>query len=730
MLYQSETLSVYWLDNGLAELCFDSPGSVNKLDTTTLTCLSEAIALLEQEKKLTGLLLSSGKSSFIAGADINEFLPLFGGPAETLTEWLKVAHTLFNRLEDLPVPTLSAIDGYALGGGCECILATDYRIATPEARIGLPETKLGIMPGFGGTVRLPRIIGADNAIEMITTGKELRGYQALNIGLVDAVVEAENLHDCALKMLKQAVSMPGQWSTRRQPKLQPLALSPVEQKMSFTTAKAMVRQQAGAHYPAPGAAVNTIEAAANLSRNEAIQQEINAFVPLARSPEAHALIGLFLNDQYVKGVAKKISAHHAAPSQVAVIGAGIMGGGIAYQAATRGATVSIRDINQHALEAGMGEAGKLLNQQLARGRIDSDEMIKVLSRIRPALSKAGVDAPEIVVEAVIENPQVKTVVLSETENQVDEQTILASNTSTIPVTQLAQGLQRPEMFCGMHFFNPVHRMPLVEVIRGAKTAEQTIARVVAWARQMGKTPIIVNDCPGFFVNRVLFPYFAGFCLLLRDGADFRQVDRVMEKRFGWPMGPAQLLDVVGIDTAHHAQQVMAEGFPDRMQKTGRDAIDALFDAGRFGQKNQRGFYRWEKDKKGKAKKVDDPAVNDLLQPVCQPARPFSDDEIIARMMIPMLNEVTRCLEEKIIASPAEADMALVYGLGFPPFHGGACRYLDKIGNHYFAELARQYESLGDLYHLSGIQQQKAQHNASWYPAVNTDSANASKMSEE
>ncbi|HCX00432.1 MAG TPA: fatty acid oxidation complex subunit alpha FadB, partial [Pantoea sp.] len=270
---------------------------------------------------------------------------------------------------------------------------------------------------------------------------------------------------------------------------------------------------------------------------------------------------------------------------------------------------------------------------------------------------------------------------------------------------------------GMHFFNPVPRMPLVEVVRGEKSSDATIGKVVAWASKMGKTPIVVNDCPGFFVNRVLFPYFAAFGLLLRDGADFRQIDKVMEKQFGWPMGPAWLLDVVGIDTAHHAQRVMAEGFPTRMQKDYRDAIDVLFEAERYGQKNGKGFYRWETDRKGKAKKTTDAEVDALLNPVCASTRVFSDEEILNRMMIPMLNEVVRCLEENIIASPAEADMALVYGLGFPPFRGGALRYLDTLGNSNVVDQARRYSDLGALYQLPELLLQKAHRRENWYPAV-------------
>ncbi|MEJ5175064.1 fatty acid oxidation complex subunit alpha FadB [Erwinia sp. MYb416] len=715
MLYQGETLSLDWLEDGIAELVFDAPGSVNKLDTQTVASLGEAISVLEQQPTLRGVLLTSRKTAFIVGADITEFLSLFIAPEEKLTAWLGFANSIFNRLEDLPVPTVSAIRGYALGGGCECVLATDFRIATADTRIGLPETKLGIMPGFGGSVRLPRLLGADSALEIIAAGKDIDGAQALKVGLVDAVVAADKLDAAALSVLKEAISGRQPWRGRRQCKLEALKLNKIEAAMSFTTAKAMVMQTAGKHYPAPLTAVKTIEAAARLGRDEALKLETAAFVPLARSNEARALVGIFLNDQAVKAKAKKLTRDVETPKQAAVLGAGIMGGGIAYQSAWKGVPVIMKDISDTSLTLGMNEAAKLLNKQLVRGKIDGLTLAGVISTIQPTLHYTGFDRVDVVVEAVVENPQVKAAVLAETESHIRPDTILASNTSTIPISQLAKALTRPENFCGMHFFNPVPRMPLVEVIRGEKTAESTIAKVVAWASKMGKTPIVVNDCPGFFVNRVLFPYFAGFSLLLRDGADFRQVDKVMEKQFGWPMGPSWLLDVVGIDTAHHAQRVMAEGFPQRMKKEYRDAIDILFEAKRYGQKNQQGFWRWETDNKGKAKKVTDAETDRLLQTVCQPKRVFSDEEIIARMMIPMINEVVRCLEEGIIASPAEADMALVYGLGFPPFHGGAFRYLDTLGSDQFVAQAEPLTVLGPLYHLPDGLRDKAAQGGSWYP---------------
>lgn len=717
MLYKGDTLYVNWLEDGIAELVFDAPGSVNKLDTATVASLGHALDVLEKQSELKGLLLRSEKAAFIVGADITEFLSLFLVPQEQLSQWLHFANSVFNRLEDLPVPTLSAINGYALGGGCECVLATDYRIATPDLRIGLPETKLGIMPGFGGSVRLPRLLGADSALEIIAAGKDVSAQQALSVGLVDAVVKPEKLVDGVLSILRQAINGDLDWKAKRAPKLEPLHLSKIEAAMSFTIAKGMVMQTAGKHYPAPITAVKTIEAAATLGREEALKLENQSFVPLAHTPQARALVGIFLNDQYVKGLAKQQAKSVETPKQAAVLGAGIMGGGIAYQSAWKGVPVIMKDINDNSLTLGMTEAGKLLNKQLERGKIDGLKLAGVISTIHPTLDYAGFERVDVVVEAVVENPKVKKAVLAETEDKIRPDTVLASNTSTIPITELASALKRPENFCGMHFFNPVHRMPLVEVIRGEKTSDETLAKVVAWASKMGKTPIVVNDCPGFFVNRVLFPYFAGFSQLLRDGADFRQIDKVMEKQFGWPMGPAYLLDVVGIDTAHHAQAVMAAGFPQRMAKDYRDAIDALFDAGRYGQKNGLGFWRYKEDSKGKPRKEQDEAVEGLLAEVSQPKREFSDEEIIARMMIPMVNEVVRCLEEGIIASPAEADMALVYGLGFPPFHGGAFRWLDTLGSAKYLDMAQQYQHLGPLYAVPDGLRAKARLNEPYYPPV-------------
>ncbi|WP_260261578.1 fatty acid oxidation complex subunit alpha FadB [Vibrio intestinalis] len=717
MIYQANSLYIKEVKDGIAELCFSSPQSVNKLDLATLKSLDESLDVLHQSENIKGLLLTSDKDSFIVGADITEFLGLFAKPEEELDQWLQFANQIFSKLEDLPFPTVSALKGHTLGGGCECVLATDIRIGDKTTSIGLPETKLGIMPGFGGCVRLPRVIGADSAMEIITQGKACRADEALKVGLLDAVVDSDALYQSAMTTLEQAIEEKVNWHGRRQQKTSALMLSKMEATMSFTMAKGLVAQKAGPHYPAPMTAVIAIEKAASSARKEALDIERKLFIKLAKSDEAQALVGLFLNDQYIKALAKQAGKSASKPTErAAVLGAGIMGGGIAYQSALKGVPVLMKDIAQASLDLGMSEASKLLNKRLQRGRIDGFKMAGILASITPSLHYAGIDDSDVIVEAVVENPKVKAAVLSEVEQYISEDTVLTSNTSTIPINLLAKSLSRPENFCGMHFFNPVHRMPLVEIIRGEHTSDETINRVVAYAAKMGKSPIVVNDCPGFFVNRVLFPYFGGFSKLLTDGADFTQVDKVMERQFGWPMGPAYLLDVVGIDTAHHAQDVMAQGFPERMAKQEKDAIDALYQAKRFGQKNGLGFYQYTIDKKGKPKKALSEDVFTLLKNVSSETQPFSDQEIIERMMIPMINEVVLCLEQGIIASPQEADMALVYGLGFPPFRGGVFRYLDHIGISNFVAMASKHQSLGALYQVPQMLTDMAEKNESFYGA--------------
>ena len=708
MIYQGKAFKVLEYSDGIAELRFDLEGeSVNKFNQLALEDLDRALTAIEKDSAIKGLILSSGKEVFVVGADITEFVANFRLDDDTLFGLVMDVNRLFNRLEDLDIPTVTAINGTALGGGFEVSLVTDYRVLSTKGSVGLPEVKLGIFPGWGGTVRLPRLTGADNAIEWICTGKTWKPEDALKVGAVDAVVEPEKLMEAAATLLQRCIAGELDFRGRKQEKQEPLKLPPMEAMMVFETAKPFIAQKAGPHMPAPVTAVKTIQKHATLPRDKALEAEAKNFVKMAKTPVAEALVGLFLSDQFLKKQAKEWIQQSGPVEKTAVLGAGIMGGGIACQSALKKTPILMKDINQQGIDLGLKEAGKLLSKRVAKGKLDSAGMGEVLNRIVPTLSYGDFGEVDVVVEAVLEKESVKKAVLAEVEGQVRDDAVLSSNTSTISITELAKALKRPENFCGMHFFNPVHMMPLVEVIRGEKTSDATVATVVNYAHKMGKTPIVVNDCPGFMVNRVLFPYFGGFTQLVQDGADFRKIDKVME-HFGMPMGPAYLLDVVGIDTAQHAQKVMADGYPDRMKTDVKTALNVMFEQERFGQKNGKGFYIYEPDKKGKPKKQVDEQTFELLKAVVAEPKEFSDEEIIARMMIPLGLETVRTLEEGIVQLAIEADMALVMGIGFPVFRGGILKYIDAMGVDQFVKLADQYAHLGPLYQATdGLRQMAA-----------------------
>ena len=715
MIYQSDSLTVTRLEGDIAELNFDLNGeSVNKFNQATVNDLTAALDALETESGIKGLLVTSGKGVFIVGADITEFTELFKSTADEIKPVFVPNNTNLNRIGKLPYPSAVAINGYAMGGGLEACLACDFRVMSTAAKVGLPETKLGIIPGWGGTVRLPRLIGVDEAVMWMATGAEKRADEALKAGAVDAIAEPDQLRAVTLATLQQAVDGKLEYSERRARKHGPLPLNDTEAMMSFFTIRSMVAQQAGNNFPAPLKVVDVIEKARSMSLEEALQVEADGFAEVATTPVAQALVGIFLNDQFLskkaKGWEKKADK---AIERAAVLGAGIMGGGIAYQSALRGTPIKMKDINQDGLDLGLNEANKLLSKRVSRGRMTPQKMGEVLNSIDPTLDYNGFEDVDIVVEAVVENPKVKHAVLAETEKQIDKDAVLASNTSTISITYLAEALERPENFCGMHFFNPVHAMPLVEVIRGEKTSDTAVARTVAYANKMGKKAVVVRDCPGFLVNRVLFPYFAGFTGLVKDGAEFQQQDKVME-RWGWPMGPAYLSDVIGIDTGVHCVEVMADGFPDRMTPQYKTATDIMFENDRLGQKNGKGFYEYVTDKRGKPKKVVSEETYALLEPHVEARKDFDKDEIVPRMMLPMAIELARCLEEGIVETPAEADLALLYGVGFPPFRGGVFRWMDTVGMAYIVEQSEKYAYLGKAYEVTERMREMLSNSETYY----------------
>lgn len=712
MLYRGQSIRVELLAQNIAELCFDREGeAINKFDRRTVEELKAAAGAIAAASGVRGVLVTSAKNVFIVGADIFEFAELFVRSEAEIASFIAMQNTSFCALEDLPVPVVTAINGFALGGGMEQTLATDYRVMALGAQIGLPETGLGLFPGYGGTVRLPRLAGLAVAIGWISDGKPRSAEAALAAGVVDATAAPDALRTTALELLERTIAS-GEWRTRRERRHGGFAVD----QAALEAARRQLGRTAKL-YPAALAATELMAGSAGLGRDAALAQENQAFSRIARTQAASSMVQQFVNDQFIKGRGRTY-AKIARPVRAAgVLGAGIMGGGIAYTSAVRGVPVVMKDIAQQALDLGVGEARKQLDKQVEGGRMQAAKAGAVLASIRPTLDYAGFESADVVVEAVVENLGVKKRVLAEVEQQVRADTIIASNTSSLSIGEIATALQRPEHFVGMHFFNPVPVMPLVEVIRGPQTSDVAAATIAGYATAMGKTPIVVQDCPGFLVNRILIAYMLGYLRALHDGADYQVVDAVMEQ-FGWPMGPAYLQDVIGMDTMKHVVEIIAAGYPERYHTDFPLATALMAERNRLGQKNGVGFFRYETDPKGKPKKVVDAetaALLSTLQP--QGRREFSEAEIVDRLMLPMMVEAAICLEQGIAASAAEIDTALVLGLGFPRYAGGALKYSDWLG---LAEVVRRcdrYAALGPLYQATSRMRAMAAAGERYFPAA-------------
>ncbi len=701
-------------EQGFAELCFDLGGSsVNKFNHQTLAELRTAVDKLKSAEGLAGLMITSGKQGFVVGADITEFTESFQRPPGEFKSEVFATNRLFSDIEDLPAPTVAVINGMTLGGGFELCLCCDYRVMSETAIAGLPEVSLGIFPGWGGTIRLPRLIGITDALDWITKGRSRKPAAALACGAVDAVVPPDELKSAACDILQRAQSGEFDFRSRREIKRRPVAMSAAGQEQLFASVEEKVVAASGPHYPAPLMALRAMRKHSLLSRDEAIPVEIAAFVETARTDTASSLIGLFLNRKFLKKELKTYTGAVHSVNRIGVLGAGIMGGGIAYQSAVKGVPVVMKDISTDALDSGINEAQKRLKSQVDGGRLTREKSRSVMARITPTLDFDEFATCDLVIEAVSENVRLKSDVLAELEHVVGADVTIASNTSTISIDQLSRSFINPERFCGIHFFDPVHVMPLVEVIRGSGSSNVAIATALNYFSSIGKNPVVVNDCPGFLVNRVLFPYLNAFELLLADGVEFARIDRVMES-FGWPMGPAYLLDVVGIDTAVHAGGIMAEGFPDRMKLDFVTATEHLLKQGRLGQKSGSGYYRYEQSPGGKPEKLPDQLASSIVDKVRGRQFVVDEEDIIARMMVPMCIELTRCLEEGVVNSAAAADMGLIWGLGFPAHVGGALRYIDRLGAAAFCSLADRFKALGAAYEPTARLREMAAEGAQFF----------------
>ncbi|AZC18548.1 3-hydroxyacyl-CoA dehydrogenase NAD-binding domain-containing protein [Pseudomonas sp. CMR5c] len=677
-MYQGKTLRLSPLADGLIELCFDRTGeSINKLDKLAVRELREALESIADDSAVHGLLITSAKDVFIVGADISEFSSLFALSAEQISADVRCSNQVFLALENLPVPTVSVINGYALGGGLELALSTDLRVQSSRAEIGLPEVKLGLIPGFGGTVRLPRVAGAATAVRWMVSGAQMPARDALAYGVVDAIADPHELRNVALNLLQQAVRGELQWREARGRKQQPVVTS--EQDLQLLQ-RERERQQAqgGQHLPAARIVVELLQDALLLNGHQALELESRVFGQIAKTQAASSLVQAFLNEQALK---KSLRQYRDGASQVscsAVLGAGIMGGGIAYSNAIKSIDTKVKDISPSALQTCMNEARRLVDKGVAAARMNRTTAEAVLARITPSLDYQGFNDVQLVVEAVVERLDIKREVLSELESQVTQECVIATNTSSLCLHQMANALQNPERLVGLHFFNPVPQMPLVEVVRDTHTDRASLGTAVQYVLALGKTPIVVSDCPGFLVNRVLTPYILAFLKLLSEGVEFQRIDQIMEA-LGWPMGPAYLNDVVGLDTAAHVFRTIGLAYPRRMQAELSRYLDLLARFGRLGQKSGAGFYLHQRDAQGRPHKIPSSDIQALLGISPVGVSRVSDQQIVRRLMLPMLLEAVYCLEEGVVASAHELDTALALGLGFPKHMGGPLQCIDWFG---------------------------------------------------
>ena len=594
------------------------------------------------------------------------------------------------RFEKLPCPTVALIDGACMGGGTELSLAMDYRLAGshPKCEIGLPETKIGILPGWGGTQRLPRLIGPSLAVEMICSGEPAKAQRAREIGLVWDVVPSERMIEEALRLLAWSGESE-EWKNIRVKKQHPVGLTEEQHQFTFGVAKAQILAKTKGQFPAPLAALDAIAKGCNLTLEEGLKVETEHFLPLVGSTISRNLIAIFFMTQRLAkdpGVAD-VSIKAKDVSRVGVIGAGLMGAGIAGACLRKGIPTVLMDVTPEAVQKGVAAITKVMQARIDIGRATPNDLVSVLGLLTAAPNGWLFVDRDVVIEAIVENEEVKTKMYRDMQMCLAPDAIMASNTSTISITRMAGAVKKPENFAGMHFFNPVDRMQLVEVIRGEKTSDQTVVTLVALAKKVGKTPIVVKDCPGFLVNRILFPYLNEAMVLLEEGAEPRTIDKAASE-FGMPMGPITLSDVVGLDTALYAGQVVNRAFADRSKDT--KILAALVAAGRLGQKSGAGFFSYAKGSRG----ADDPAFAAILEKCRTAKREISMEEIRDRLFLPMLVEASLVLTEGIVRDPADVDMGLILGIGFPPQHGGLLRWADTQGmSNLLARLAK-YEALG------------------------------------
>ena len=688
------------VEDGIAIVLLDRAGEpMNTIGPAIFEDFTAVVDRIETDPTIKAVVFGSAKKgNFLAGADIR-FFETLTDPDEAAAA-IRELHALFVRIEALHAvhdkPVVMAIDGACLGGGLEFALTGSMRIASDskKTQLGQPEVQLGILPAGGGTQRLPKIIGIAAALDMILSGRSVRAGRAVKIGLVDEVVPGETLYDIARERASGAIghlgeSVGGTVKGFLAPShLQTLAVeqNPMGRRVMFKKAEEAMLAKTNGLYPAPQRALEAVKIGVDQGNAAGYEAEATFFGELVTSPESKALRSIFFATQMMK-YSTGISGH-AEPeriSKVGILGGGLMGAGIATVSVLKaGATARIREVDSAGVGRALSHVSKQVSKQVGRRRLTPFEGEQAMNKVTGTTDWSGFQNADIVVEAVFENLDLKQALLAEAEDVIADDVVFASNTSSLPIAQIAADAKRPDLVLGMHYFSPVEKMPLLEVIVTGETSESATVTAVEFGKRQGKTVIVVKDGPGFYTTRILVPYLNEAFYLLSDGASIKAIDEAMTK-WGFPIGPLLLTDEVGIDVAAHISKIMLDAFGERMAAP--DMAQGLLDDDRKGRKNGRGFYEY--DDKGKRGDVDDSVYASLG---LGPRREIPATEIQGRIALAMVNEAALCLEEEVLQSAVDGDIGAVMGLGFPPFRGGPFWWMDEVGA---GEIVDKLEALAE-----------------------------------
>jgi len=705
----------YTIDSkNIARLVFNLPGEkVNKFSLPILEELEKILDELSQNKEVKALVITSGKEdNFIAGADLHSFEPAFENPA-VIEDILKAGHRVFNKLNSLPFPSIAVIHGACLGGGLELALACTFRLASdhPKTILGLPEVTLGIIPGWGGTQRLPRLVGLTQGLELVLSGKIVPALKAWKIKLVDSLAAWQFLPEKTEEFIQQAIMPQGKTKILERRERRGLSHFLLEKNglgrmFVFNRAKQDVLKKTKGFYPAPLLALDVIERTFTSPLQEGLDLEVQALGQNigTKLADAKNLVSIFFTSEALKkdkGVPEGIRPVKI--REAGVLGAGTMGGAIAWLFSYHDYPARFKDINWEAIAKGYAAAQTIYAKLIKIKKLKPGEANLKFHHLSGTVDYSGFKSLDIVIEAAVENLDLKHQILNELEKQIRPDAIIGSNTSSLTIAEMAKGMSNPERLVGMHFFNPPNRMPLVEVIKGPQTSDQTVATAVDICKKLGKTPLVVGDCPGFLVNRIFVLAANEVMWMLEEGVDFQRLEKMMLD-FGMPMSPFVLADEVGNDVAYKVCKVFENAYGSRMQAP--RIVESMYEHKLLGKKVGKGFFIY-----GRRSTRFNPEVKTLLGKLGTASKEISDQEMIDRVMLVMVNEASRCLEEKVVANPGYLDMALILGIGFPPFRGGLLRYADKLGLPYINNtLKRLQGSYGARFEPSSylLQMEKGQ----------------------